>query len=108
MKLLTYVHVLFFFAVGALSASGAERPNILMIAIDDLNDWVEPLGGHPDVKTPVMKKLAATGMTFTNAHCQAPLCNPSRTSLMTGLRPTTTGVYGLAHGFATCLNSRMS
>lgn len=78
------------------SANAADRPNIVMIAIDDLNDWVEPLGGHPDVKTPAMKKLAARGLTFTNAHCQAPLCNPSRTSLMTGKRPTTTGVYGLA------------
>lgn len=73
-----------------------RRPNILMIAIDDLNDWVEPLGGHPDVKTPAMSQLASRGMTFTNAHCQAPLCNPSRTSLMTGKRPTSTGVYGLA------------
>ena len=66
----------------------AERLNIVMIAIDDLNDWVEPLGGHPDVKTPAMKRLAQRGLTFTNAHCQAPLCNPSRTSLMTGRRPT--------------------
>jgi choline-sulfatase len=73
-----------------------SRPNIVMIAIDDLNDWVEPLGGHPDVKTPAMKQLAERGLTFTNAHCQAPLCNPSRTSLMTGRRPTSTGVYGLA------------
>ncbi len=72
-----------------------RRPNILMIAIDDLNDWVEPLGGHPDVKTPAMQRLASRGLTFTNAHCQAPLCNPSRTSLMTGRRPTSTGVYGL-------------
>ncbi|MGB7345823.1 MAG: sulfatase [Pirellulaceae bacterium] len=77
-------------------AGAAERPNILMIAIDDLNDWIEPLGGHPDVKTPAMKSLAQRGLTFTNAHCQAPLCNPSRTSLMTGRRPTTTGVYGLS------------
>ena len=70
-----------------------------MIAIDDLNDWVQPLGGHPDVKTPAMQHLANRGLTFTNAHCQAPLCNPSRTSLMTGLRPTTTGVYGLRPWF---------
>ena len=76
--------------------SRAKRPNILMIAIDDLNDWVEPLGGHPDVKTPAMQGLASRGMTFTNAHCQAPLCNPSRTSIMTGKRSTSTGVYGLA------------
>ena len=76
-------------------AVSPNRPNIVMIAVDDLNDWVEPLGGHPDVKTPVMKRLAERGVTFTNAHCQAPLCNPSRTSIMTGLRPTTTGIYGL-------------
>lgn len=81
--------------------TGAEaeltsRPNIVMIAIDDLNDWIEPLGGHPDVKTPAMNRLAERGLTFTNAHCQAPLCNPSRTSLMTGKRPTSTGVYGLS------------
>ena len=72
-----------------------KRPNILMIAIDDLNDWVEPLGGHPQVKTPAMASLANRGITFTNAHCQAPLCNPSRTSIMTGKRPTSTGIYGL-------------
>lgn len=78
------------------SGATAKRPNVLMIAIDDLNDWIEPLGGHPQVKTPAMKRLAQRGMTFTNAHCQAPLCNPSRTSLMTGRRPTTTGVYGLS------------
>ena len=81
------------------AADAGSRPNIVMIAIDDLNDWVEPLGGHPDVKTPSIKRVAANGITFTNAHCQAPLCNPSRTSLMTGLRPTTTGVYGLAPWF---------
>ncbi|WP_372899217.1 sulfatase, partial [Stieleria sp.] len=73
----------------------AARPNVLMIAIDDLNDWVEPLGGHPQVKTPAMARLASRGVTFTNAHCQAPLCNPSRTAIMTARRPTTTGVYGL-------------
>jgi arylsulfatase A-like enzyme len=78
------------------SASDApKRPNVLMVAIDDLNDWVGPLGGHPLVKTPHINALAARGTTFTNAHCQAPLCNPSRTSLLTGLRPSTTGVYAL-------------
>ncbi|NND98572.1 MAG: sulfatase [Pirellulaceae bacterium] len=90
--------VIWFSSVTSL-AVGADRPNVVMIAIDDLNDWVEPLGGHPDVKTPAMKRLAQRGITFTNAHCQAPLCNPSRTSLMTGLRPTTTGIYGLAPWF---------
>jgi choline-sulfatase len=77
----------------------AGQPNILFIAIDDLNDWVGPLKGHPQVQTPHMDKLAQRGTVFTNAHCQAPLCNASRTSLMTGLRPSTTGIYGLAPWF---------
>ena len=73
-------------------------PNVLFIAVDDLNDWVGPLGGHPQVKTPHLDALAARGTTFTNAHCQAPLCNPSRASLLTGLRPSTTGIHGLTPG----------
>ncbi len=71
------------------------RPNVLFIAIDDLNDWVGCLGGHPQVKTPNIDRLAARGTLFANAHCQAPLCNPSRASIMTGMRPSTTGVYAL-------------
>ncbi|HEX6985056.1 MAG TPA: sulfatase, partial [Planctomycetaceae bacterium] len=77
------------------SADEPRRPNVLFVAVDDLNDWVGPLGGHPLVETPHMDALAARGTTFTNAHCQAPLSNPSRTSLLTGLRPSTTGVYAL-------------
>jgi arylsulfatase A-like enzyme len=87
-------------ATGSVSVA-AERPNVLFIAIDDLNDWVGPLGGHPQVQTPHLDRLAARGTTFTNAHCQSPLCNPSRTSVLTGLRPTTTGVYALAPWFRT-------
>lgn len=74
------------------------KPNVLFIAIDDQNDWVGCLGGHPQVKTPHLDRLAARGVLFTNAHCQAPLCNPSRSSVLTGLRPSTTGIYGLAPG----------
>lgn len=87
----------------ALSAAEApkQKPNILFIAIDDQNDWIGHLGGHPMAKTPHMDALAARGTTFLNAHCQAPLCNPSRTSLMLGLRPTTTGIYGLSPWFRT-------
>lgn len=73
-----------------------EKPNILFIAIDDQNDWIGYIGGHPMIKTPNIDKLAASGTAFTNAHCQSPLCNPSRTSLLTGLRPSTTGIYGLS------------
>lgn len=96
--------MLFILAIGWLSsscASAADKPNVLFIAIDDQNDWVGPLGGHPLVKTPHIERLAARGTVFLNAHCQAPLCNPSRTSLMLGLRPTTTGIYGLAPWFRT-------
>jgi len=82
-------------------AGAAEKPNVLFISIDDLNDWVGPLGGHPQTETPNLDRLAARGTTFTNAHCQSPLCNPSRTSILTGLRPSTTGVYGLAPWFRT-------
>jgi len=71
------------------------KPNVLFIAIDDLNDWLGCMNGHPNALTPNMDKLAAKGVLFTNAHCQAPLCGPSRASLMTGLRPSTTGIYGM-------------
>ncbi len=85
----------------ALEGKGAERrqPNVVFIAIDDQNDWIGHMGGHPLVKTPQLDRLAARGTTFLNAHCQAPLCNPSRTSLLLGLRPSTTGIYGLAPWF---------
>lgn len=74
------------------------KPNFLFIAIDDLNDWVGCLGGHPQAKTPHMDALAKRGTLFVNAHIQSPLCNPSRSSMLTGLRPSTTGIYGLAPG----------
>lgn len=74
---------------------------MLFIAIDDQNDWIGHMGGHPLAKTPRLDALAARGTTFLNAHCQQALCNPSRTSLMLGLRPTTTGIYGLAPWFRT-------
>ena len=76
-----------------------QRPNILMIAIDDQNDWIGCLNGHPQIKTPHIDALAEDGTVFLNAHCQAPLCNPSRTSLLIGRRPSTTGVYALAPWF---------
>jgi arylsulfatase A-like enzyme len=82
------------------AVADAKRPNVLFIAIDDQNDWIGALG-HPLAKTPHMDRLARRGTVFLNAHCQAPLCNPSRTSLMLGLRPTTTGIYGLAPWFRT-------
>lgn len=71
----------------------ADRPNVLFIAIDDLNHWVGHLGRHPQTKTPNIDRLAKQGVTFTRAYCTAPACNPSRASLMSGQRPSTTGCY---------------
>lgn len=70
-----------------------KRPNVLFIAVDDLNDWASCLGGHPDAKTPHIDALAERGVLFTNAHCPAPLCNASRAALMTGIGPSTSGIY---------------
>ena len=75
------------------SRAQESRPNVLMIAIDDLNDWVGCMGGHPNAETPNIDRIAAQGVTFMNNHCQAPICGPSRASLMTGLYPSTTGIY---------------
>ena len=72
-----------------------KQPNVLLISIDDLNDWTGCLGGHPQAKTPHIDRLAARGTLFANAHCQSPVCNPSRASLMTGRYPHTSGVYFL-------------
>ncbi|MFP4365826.1 MAG: sulfatase [Bacteroidales bacterium] len=73
----------------------ADKPNVLFISIDDLNDWLGCMNGHTNAKTPHIDQLASQGVLFTNAHCQAPLCGPSRASMMTGLRPSTTGIYGM-------------
>ena len=79
-------------------AAAPGRPNVLFVAVDDLNDWIGCMGGHPQVKTPHIDRLAARGTLFTNAHCQSPLCNPCRASMLSGLRPSTTGLYTLQPG----------
>lgn len=73
-------------------AASPARPIILFPAIDDLNDWVGLLGGYPGVQTPNLDKLAAQGVVLRNAHCAAPLCNPSRTAILTGRHPSSSGV----------------
>ena len=70
-----------------------EKPNVLFIAIDDLNDWTGTLKGNPQARTPHMDKLASQGVVFTNAHCAAPAYGPSRSAIMTGIRPSTSGNY---------------
>ena len=76
-----------------VAAQEARPPNVLFISLDDMNDWAGCLGGHPDVKTPNLDRLARRGVLFTNAHCTSPICNPSRAAVLTGMRPETTGVY---------------
>jgi arylsulfatase A-like enzyme len=75
------------------AGQGDKKPNVLFLAIDDLNDWTGMLKGNPQAKTPHMDKLAAKGMVFTNAHCTAPACGPSRAAIMSGMRPSTSGNY---------------
>ena len=77
-------------------AFSKPKPNVLLISIDDLNDWVGCLGGHPQAKTPNIDRLAKMGTLFSNAQCQSPVCNPSRASMMTGRYPHTSGVYFLS------------
>jgi len=75
-----------------LSLTSHAKPNVLFLCVDDWNDWVGCLGDG-SVHTPNMDRLAAMGTLFTNAHCAAPVCNPSRAAVMSGFRPSTTGVY---------------
>ena len=70
-----------------------QRPNVLFVAVDDLNDWIGCLGGHPQTITPNFDRLAASGVLFTNAHCPAPACNPCRTAIFTGRAPNRSGMY---------------
>ncbi|MDE0110487.1 MAG: sulfatase [Bryobacterales bacterium] len=84
--------LLFALLVAAVAAR-AEAPNVLFIAVDDLNDWIEPMGGHPQANTPNFARLARRSTLFSRAYTAAPACNPSRAALMTGVAPYRSGVY---------------
>lgn len=75
------------------TALSAAPSNVLFIAVDDLNDWIGCLNGHPQALTPNMDRLAARGVLFANAHCTAPACNPSRAAVFSGRMPQVTGVW---------------
>ncbi len=77
----------------ALSGQDDKRPNVLFISIDDLNDWIGELGGHPQAITPNMDELFGQGVLFTNAHCSQAVCTASRNSLLSGLHPSSSGWY---------------
>lgn len=76
------------------SIAKSQGPNIIMISVDDLNDWVGVYGGHPQALTPNIDKLASQSMVFRNASCPGPVCGPSRSALLSGFLPSTTGIYG--------------
>ncbi|MFT6862312.1 MAG: arylsulfatase A-like enzyme [Akkermansiaceae bacterium] len=80
------------------AAQDSKKPNILFIAIDDLNDYISPLANHPGIKTPNFDRLAKRSVTFANAHCAAPACHPSRVAVMTGVHPSRSGIYRNSFG----------
>jgi len=71
-----------------------SKPDVLFLVVDDLNDWTGCLGGHPQARTPNIDRLASQGVLFRSAHCAAPTCNPSRTSVMTGIPAAVHGLFG--------------
>ena len=82
-----------------------DKPNVLLIICDDLNDSVEGMGGHPQAKTPNLTLLAKEGIRFTNAHSADPICGPSRASFLTGIYPHNSGFYGYQQNQNTWLNN---
>lgn len=85
-------------AVGEQAAVSTARPNVLLLIVDDLNDEVGFMG-DASAHTPNMDQLAAQSVVFEHAYAQAPICNPSRTSFLTGMYPHSTGIYGLEPAF---------
>jgi arylsulfatase A-like enzyme len=89
-----------------LAVEPKAKPNVLFIAVDDLNHWVGYLGRNEQVKTPNLDRLARRGVRFTHSYCASPLCNPSRTALLSGLRPSTSGVSFLSQAKAQVMDVR--
>lgn len=91
-RLFSVAMLMFWCSIGSVLRS-AEPPNVLFIAVDDLNHWVTHLNRNQQAQTPNIDRLAAKGTTFTRAYCAVPACNPSRAALMSGLRPWTSACY---------------
>ena len=83
----------FLVSIAATAIAATRKPNVLFIPVDDMNDWVAGFGGHPQTVTPNITRIEKRGITFQRAYCNAPMCNPSRASLLTGLRPSSTSIY---------------
>ncbi|MBC8173199.1 MAG: sulfatase-like hydrolase/transferase, partial [Chitinophagales bacterium] len=99
LTLLTFTCVCF-----SLNAQTSEKPNIVFIIMDDLNDYVQGFDGHPQAKTPNIAKIEKKGTTFVNSYCAAPKCGPSRTSMITGKDCNYTQIYN--NGDLKCGNFR--
>jgi len=87
-----------FVALGIADIQGrnkGQKPNVLLIVVDDLNDYPGCFGGHPQAYTPNINRLASSGVRFTNAHTNIGLCNPSRNSLFTGIYPHQSRNFGI-------------
>ncbi len=95
--------LLFLRGLSPACAAEAQRPNVLFIAVDDLNHWVTHLGRNPQALTPNIDRLAKQGVTFTRAYCAVPACEPSRAALMSGRRPWTTSCYNNGDLWKECL-----
>lgn len=98
MRLLLMLGMIVAVKSSSLGQPSSSAPNVLFLAVDDMKDWVNCLGGYEGtVHTPNIDRLAARGMLFTNAHCPSPKCAPSRAAILTGMRPSTTGLYDNGH-----------
>ncbi|MEM6473309.1 MAG: sulfatase [Planctomycetota bacterium] len=98
MKSVISLVLLLFLCLGS-HAQAESKPNVLFIAVDDLNHWLTHLGRNPQAQTPNFDRLARLGVTFTNAHTAVPACEPSRCALMSGRRPWTSGCYKNGHAW---------
>ncbi|MEM9478674.1 MAG: sulfatase [Verrucomicrobiota bacterium] len=103
---LSYFLLLFLCVSASLRGTSPAKspPNVLFIAIDDLNCWAIDKNQYPRVQTPNIDRLRERGVTFTNAHCAVPACNPSRTALLTGVSPFVSGVYMNKQDWRECKN----
>ena len=74
-----------------------KKPNVVMIVLDDLNDFTGYMNGHPQAETPNIDNLASQSVIFNNAHSNVPVCSPSRASFMTGIHPITSKFWGFGN-----------
>ncbi len=90
---ITVITIVLIFGGNRTLSQHLDEFNVLLIIIDDLNDWTEPGEGHPQSLTPHIARFAKEAITFQNGYANVPICNPSRVSFLTGIRPTSSGVY---------------